>query len=162
MKTSPLQCCSPSHEDERGSIKVGKQGDETRDFFQIQRVGELILNREKFSNERELRPTKSYQDQEGSEKVSDEVSTAGLKKGPVSEEVPTVSTAEATLSTAGGTVTYSRRKHMERGTQELKLSRDEEVLDMGMKKKGKELLDAAKSTKKIDWNDPFRSLDTFH
>ncbi|GKG68141.1 hypothetical protein Tco_0754491, partial [Tanacetum coccineum] len=44
-------------------------------------------------------------------KASDEVSTAGLKKSTAREEVPivstaeaTLSTAEATLSTAGGTV----------------------------------------------------------
>ncbi|GJZ85076.1 putative ribonuclease H-like domain-containing protein [Tanacetum coccineum] len=53
-----------------------------------------------------------------SEKVSDEVSTAGLKKGPVSEEVPTVSTAEAILSTAGGTVTYSRRSTEKRSRKD--------------------------------------------
>ncbi|GKG20430.1 hypothetical protein Tco_0380231, partial [Tanacetum coccineum] len=57
----------------------------------------------------EVTPTKVIQDQEGSGKASDEVSTAGLKKGTASEEIPTVSTAKVTLSTAGGTVTYSRR-----------------------------------------------------
>ncbi|GJZ23808.1 hypothetical protein Tco_0561267, partial [Tanacetum coccineum] len=66
----------------------------------------------------EVTPTEFIQDQEGSEKVSDEVSTAGLKKGPVSEEVPTVSTAEATLSTAGGTVTYSRRSAEKRSRKD--------------------------------------------
>ncbi|GKE25378.1 hypothetical protein Tco_1436890, partial [Tanacetum coccineum] len=69
---------------------------------------------EKASNDtklfvQEVTPTELIQDQEASGKASDEVSTAGKKRGPVSEEVPTVSTAEATLSTAGGTVTYSRR-----------------------------------------------------
>ncbi|GJW85629.1 putative ribonuclease H-like domain-containing protein [Tanacetum coccineum] len=62
---------------------------------------------------KEVTPTEVIQDQEGSEKVSDEVSTAGLKKGPVSEEVPTW---------------------------------DEE--------ERKRAMDAAKSTEKIDWNDP--------
>ncbi|GKF18053.1 hypothetical protein Tco_0062971, partial [Tanacetum coccineum] len=37
----------------------------------------------------------------GSEKGSDEVSTAGAKKGTASEEVPIVSTTEVNLSTAG-------------------------------------------------------------
>ncbi|GJQ92808.1 hypothetical protein Tco_0003947 [Tanacetum coccineum] len=69
---------------------------------------------EKASNDteifvQEVTPTELIQDQEGSGKVSDEVSTAGLKKDTAREEVPTVSTAEATLSTAGGPVTYSRR-----------------------------------------------------
>ncbi|GKF66395.1 hypothetical protein Tco_0192912 [Tanacetum coccineum] len=39
----------------------------------------------------EVNPTEVIQDQEGSGKASDEVSTAGLKKGTASEEVPTVS-----------------------------------------------------------------------
>ncbi|GJT94943.1 hypothetical protein Tco_1090461 [Tanacetum coccineum] len=43
-----------------------------------------------------------------SEKGSAEVST-GAKKGTASEEVPIVSTAEVNLSTAGETVTYTRR-----------------------------------------------------
>ncbi|GKG39003.1 hypothetical protein Tco_0460715, partial [Tanacetum coccineum] len=34
------------------------------------------------------------------------------------EEVPTVSTAEATLSTAGGTVTYSRRSTEKRSRKD--------------------------------------------
>ncbi|GKB72168.1 hypothetical protein Tco_0933580 [Tanacetum coccineum] len=42
----------------------------------------------------EVTPTEVIQDQEGSEKASDEVSTAGPKKDTASEEVPTVSTAE--------------------------------------------------------------------
>ncbi|GKA52090.1 putative ribonuclease H-like domain-containing protein [Tanacetum coccineum] len=58
---------------------------------------------------KQVTPTEVIQDQEGSEKASDEVSTAGAKKGTASEEVPIVSTAEVNLSTAGGTVTYSRR-----------------------------------------------------
>ncbi|GKD00591.1 hypothetical protein Tco_1170865 [Tanacetum coccineum] len=42
----------------------------------------------------EVTPTEVIQDQEGSEKASDEVSTAGAKKGTASEEVSIVSTAE--------------------------------------------------------------------
>ncbi|GJZ11148.1 hypothetical protein Tco_0545907 [Tanacetum coccineum] len=66
----------------------------------------------------EVTPTEVIQDQEGSEKASDEVSTAGAKKGTASEEVPTVSTAEVNLSTAGGTVTYSRRSAEKRSRQD--------------------------------------------
>ncbi|GJX41796.1 hypothetical protein Tco_0256786 [Tanacetum coccineum] len=65
----------------------------------------------------EVTPTEVIQDQEGSGKASDEISTAGLKKGTASEEVPTVSTAEVHLSTAGGTVTYSRRSAKKRSRQ---------------------------------------------
>ncbi|GJR62897.1 hypothetical protein Tco_1505059 [Tanacetum coccineum] len=69
---------------------------------------------EKASNEtkpviQDVTPTEVIQDQESSEKGSAEVSTAGAKKGTASEEVPIVSTAEVNLSTAGGTVTYTRR-----------------------------------------------------
>ncbi|GKF95739.1 hypothetical protein Tco_0288474, partial [Tanacetum coccineum] len=42
----------------------------------------------------EVTPTKVIHEQEGSGKASDEVSTAGKKKGTASEEVPPVSTAE--------------------------------------------------------------------
>ncbi|GJY80108.1 hypothetical protein Tco_0492859 [Tanacetum coccineum] len=45
----------------------------------------------------EVTPTEVIQDQEGSEKGSDEVSTAGAKKGTASGEVPIVSTAEGSL-----------------------------------------------------------------
>ncbi|GKE78437.1 hypothetical protein Tco_1544557, partial [Tanacetum coccineum] len=53
-----------------------------------------------------------------SEKGSAEVSTAGAKQGTVSEEVPIVSTAEVNLSTAGGTVTYTRRSAEKRSRQD--------------------------------------------
>ncbi|GKG23403.1 hypothetical protein Tco_0391439, partial [Tanacetum coccineum] len=69
---------------------------------------------EKASTENELfiqevTPTEVIQDQGSSEKGSAEVSTAGAIKDTTSEEVPIVSTAEVNLSTAGGTVTYTRR-----------------------------------------------------
>ncbi|GJV00134.1 hypothetical protein Tco_1329404 [Tanacetum coccineum] len=66
----------------------------------------------------EVTPTEVIQDQEGSEKASDEISTAGAKKGTASEEVPIVSTVEVSLSTAGGTVTYTRRSAEKRSRQD--------------------------------------------
>ncbi|GJY22779.1 hypothetical protein Tco_0396437 [Tanacetum coccineum] len=66
----------------------------------------------------EVTPTEVIQDQEGSEKASDEISTAGAKQGTASEEVPRVSTAEVNLSTAGGTVTYTRRSAEKRSRQD--------------------------------------------
>ncbi|GKD94990.1 hypothetical protein Tco_1374827, partial [Tanacetum coccineum] len=66
----------------------------------------------------EVTPTEVIQDQQGSEKASDEVSTAGAKKGTAIEEVPIVSTAEVSLSTAGGTVTYTRRSAEKRSRQD--------------------------------------------
>ncbi|GKC04725.1 hypothetical protein Tco_0996335 [Tanacetum coccineum] len=66
----------------------------------------------------EVTPTEVIQDQEGSEKASDEVSTAGAKKDIASEEVPIVSTAEVHLSTTGGTVIYTRRSAEKRSRQD--------------------------------------------
>ncbi|GJV95675.1 putative ribonuclease H-like domain-containing protein [Tanacetum coccineum] len=155
---------------------------------------------EKASNDTELfvqevTPTELIQDQEASGKASDEVSTAGLKKGTAREEVPTVSTAEATLSTAGGTVTYSRRSAEKRSRkdkgkailieeepkkkskkdieqeqlsfaeairleeqmheeQRAQIARDAEIARQWDEEERKRAMDEAKSTKKIDWNDP--------
>ncbi|GJS50763.1 hypothetical protein Tco_0624125 [Tanacetum coccineum] len=61
----------------------------------------------------EVTPTEVIQDQGSSEKGSAEVSTAGATKGTASE-VPVVSTAEENISTAGRTVTYSRRSEEKR------------------------------------------------
>ncbi|GKB74269.1 hypothetical protein Tco_0935681 [Tanacetum coccineum] len=143
----------------------------------------------------EVTPTEVIQDQEGSGKASDEVSTAGLKKGTASEEVPIVSTAEVNLSTAGGTVTYSRRSAEKRSRkdkgkailieeepkkkskkdleqeklsyaeairleeqmneeQRAQIARDEKIARQWDKEERKRAMDEAKSTKKIDWNDP--------
>ncbi|GKF47668.1 hypothetical protein Tco_0137470, partial [Tanacetum coccineum] len=78
---------------------------------------------EKASNETEhviqdVTPTEVIQDQESSEKGSAEVSTAGAKQGIASEEVQIVSTAEVNLSTAGGTVTYTRMSAEKRSRQD--------------------------------------------
>ncbi|GJS14137.1 hypothetical protein Tco_0408609 [Tanacetum coccineum] len=198
-------------------IKVGKARRHSRFVLSDTEVGEDDSSKQgrKFSNEgvqddegvhekastdtelfiQEVTPTEVIQDQEGSGKASDEVSTAGLKKGPVSEEVPTVSTAEANLSTAGGTVTYSRRSAEKRSRkdkgkailieeepkkkskkdleqeqlsyaeairleeqmneeQRAQIARDEEIARQWDEEERKRAMDAAKSTKKIDWNDP--------
>ncbi|GKB97607.1 hypothetical protein Tco_0983744 [Tanacetum coccineum] len=73
---------------------------------------------EKASNETEpviqdVTHTEVIQDQESSEKGHSEVSTAGAKQGTASE-VPNLSIAEVNLSTAGGTVTYTRRSKEQR------------------------------------------------
>ncbi|GKE95245.1 hypothetical protein Tco_1580100 [Tanacetum coccineum] len=143
----------------------------------------------------EVTPTEVIQDQEGSEKASDEVSTAGTKKDTASEEVPIVSTAEVYLSTARGTVTYSRmsaekRSRQDKGKsimieeepkkkskkelelerlsyaeairleeqmnkeQRAQIARDEEIARQWDEEERKRAMDEAKTTKKIDWNDP--------
>ncbi|GJX42009.1 ribonuclease H-like domain-containing protein [Tanacetum coccineum] len=143
----------------------------------------------------EVTPTEVIQTQEGSEKVSDEVSTAGAKQGTASEEVPIVSTVEVNLSTAGGTVTYTRRSAEKRSRQDkgkaimiesepkkkskkeleqerlsyaeairleeqmneeqrAQIARDEEIARQWDEEERKRAMAEAKSTKKIDWNDP--------
>ncbi|GJZ17419.1 ribonuclease H-like domain-containing protein [Tanacetum coccineum] len=121
-------------------IKVGKARRHSRFVLSDTEIGEDDSSKQgrKFSNEgvqddegvhekasndteifvQEVTPTELIQDQEGSGKASDEVSTAGLKKGTAREEVPTVSTAEASISTAGGTVTYSRRSAEKRSRKD--------------------------------------------
>ncbi|GJR52790.1 ribonuclease H-like domain-containing protein [Tanacetum coccineum] len=116
----------------------------------------------------EVTPTEVIQDQEGSEKGSDEVSTAGAKKGTATEEVPIVSTTEVNLSTVGGTVTYTRRIAEKRlclaeairleeqinEEQRAQIARDEEIARQWDEEERKRAMAESKSTKKIDWNDP--------
>ncbi|GKF31883.1 hypothetical protein Tco_0101681 [Tanacetum coccineum] len=128
--------------------------------------------------------------QENSEKGSAEVSTAGAIKCTASEEVPIVSTAEVNLSTAGGTVTYTRRSAEKRSRQDkgkaimiesepkkkskkeleqerlsfakairlekqrAQIVRDEEIARQWDEEERQRAMAEAKSTEKIDWNDP--------
>ncbi|GJZ28873.1 hypothetical protein Tco_0573520 [Tanacetum coccineum] len=112
-----------------------------------------------------------------------------------SEEVPIVSTAEVNLSTAGGTVTYSRRseeqrKRKDKGKaimtesepkkkskkeleqerlsfaeairleeqmneeQRAQIARDEEIARQWDEEERQRAMSEAKTSKKIDWNDP--------
>ncbi|GJZ05552.1 hypothetical protein Tco_0539345 [Tanacetum coccineum] len=136
----------------------------------------------------EVTPTEVIQDQEGSEKGSDEVSTAGAKKGTASEEVPIV-------STTGETVTYTRRSAEKRSRQDkgkaimiesepkkkskkeleqerlsfaeairleeqmneeqrAQIARDEEIARQWDEEERQRAMAEAKTSKKIDWNDP--------
>ncbi|GJY45494.1 hypothetical protein Tco_0434557 [Tanacetum coccineum] len=142
----------------------------------------------------EVTPTEVIQDQENSEKGSAEISTAGATKGTASE-VPVVSTAEEDISTAGRTVTYSRRSEEQRKRQDkgkaimiesepkkkskkeleqerlsfaeairleeqmneeqrAQIARDEEIARQWDEEERQRAMAEAKSTKKIDWNDP--------
>ncbi|GJT07914.1 retrovirus-related pol polyprotein from transposon TNT 1-94 [Tanacetum coccineum] len=121
----------------------------------------------------EVTLTEVIQDQEASEKASDEVSTAGAKKDTTAEEVPIVSIAEVDISTAGGTVTYPKKKSKKELEQErlsyaeairleeqmneeqrAQIARDEEIARQWDEEERKRAMDEAKTTKKIDWNDP--------
>ncbi|GKB93797.1 hypothetical protein Tco_0979934, partial [Tanacetum coccineum] len=119
----------------------------------------------------EVTPTKVIQDQGSSDKGSAKVSTAGTTKGTASE-VPVVSTAEENISTARRTVTYRRRSEEQRtrkdkgkaimtesepkkkSKKELEQERDEEIARQWDEEERQRAMSEAKSTKKIDWNDP--------
>ncbi|GJX34467.1 retrovirus-related pol polyprotein from transposon TNT 1-94, partial [Tanacetum coccineum] len=95
-------------------IKVGKARRHTRVILSDTEVGEDDSSKQgrKFSDE-------GVQDDEGvHEKASTDTEIFIQEKGPLSEEVPTVSTAEVNLSTAGGTVTYSRRSAEKRSRKD--------------------------------------------
>ncbi|GKE61661.1 hypothetical protein Tco_1512028 [Tanacetum coccineum] len=147
---------------------------------------------DKASNETEpviqdVTPTEVIQDQESSEKGSAEVSTAGAIKDTAREEVPIVSTAEVNLSTAGGTVTYTRKdkgkaimtepepkkkskKEIEQERlsfaeairleeqmneeQRAQIARDEEIARQWDEEERQRVTSEAKTSQKIDWNDP--------
>ncbi|GJZ96970.1 hypothetical protein Tco_0669304 [Tanacetum coccineum] len=106
----------------------------------------------------EVTPTEVIQDQEGSEKASDEVSTAGAKKGMGgSEKFPIVSNAEVSLSSAWRSVTVQRRRHEEQNDNEeqrAQIARDAEIARQWDEEERKRVMDEAKTAKKIDWNDP--------
>ncbi|GKF03810.1 hypothetical protein Tco_0034478, partial [Tanacetum coccineum] len=142
----------------------------------------------------EVTPTKVIQDQGSSEKGSAGISTAGATKGTASE-VPVVSTAKEDISTAGRTVTYSRRseeqrKRKDKGKaimtesepkkkskkeleqkrlsfaeairleeqmneeQRAQIARDEEIDRQWDEEERQRAMSEAKTSKKIDWNDP--------
>ncbi|GJV48900.1 hypothetical protein Tco_1439112 [Tanacetum coccineum] len=132
---------------------------------------------------RKVTPTEVIQDQGSSEKGSAEISTAGATKGTASE-VPVVSTAEENISTAGRTVTKDKgkaimtesepkkksKKELEQERlsfaeairleeqmneeQRAQIARDEEIARQWDKEERQRAMSEAKSTKKIDWNDP--------
>ncbi|GKF14986.1 hypothetical protein Tco_0056448, partial [Tanacetum coccineum] len=103
-KDSPLELVAYTDSDYAGATLDRKSTTGGCQFLGNRKLSNEEVQ-EKASTDTEL----FIQDQEGSEKASDEVSTAGANKGTASEEVPIVSTAEVHLSTARGTVTYSRR-----------------------------------------------------
>ncbi|GJU22089.1 hypothetical protein Tco_1155431 [Tanacetum coccineum] len=98
---------------------------------------------DKASNEIEpliqvVTPTEVIKVQESSEKGSAEVSTTGAKQGAAREEVLIVSTAEVNLSTARGTVTYTRRSVEKRSRQDKGKAI---MIESGRKKKSKKELE---------------------
>ncbi|GKA65372.1 uncharacterized mitochondrial protein-like protein [Tanacetum coccineum] len=132
-------------------IKVGKARRHSRFVLSDTEVGEDDSSKQgrKFSNEgvqddegvqekastetelfiQEVTPTEVIHEQEGSGKASDEVSTAGKKKGTASEEVPPLYCLSS-------------------------VARDAEIARQWDEEEKKRAMDEAETTKKIDWNDP--------
>ncbi|GJW41994.1 putative ribonuclease H-like domain-containing protein [Tanacetum coccineum] len=156
----------------KSQIKIGESKETSQCwFFQEDKPLQMILpTGRKFSDEgvqekastdteifiQEVTPTEVIQDQEGSEKASDEISTAGAKQGTASEEVQEFSPAEVTLSTAGGTVIYTRRSAEKRSRQDKgkAIMIEEEPKKKWDEEERKRAMNEAKIAKKIDWNDP--------
>ncbi|GJY44056.1 hypothetical protein Tco_0432269 [Tanacetum coccineum] len=127
------------HGSDEGSLKLKNlmnlaysQGQEARvsdkDWESKETYRVVLSDDEVFEDDSSKQGRNVSRCREGSEKASDEVSTAGVKKGTASEEVPIVSTAE--------------------------IARDEEIARQWDEEERKRVMDEAKSAKKIDWNDP--------
>ncbi|GKD49391.1 hypothetical protein Tco_1278367, partial [Tanacetum coccineum] len=114
----------------------------------------------------EVTPTEVIQDQGSSEKGSAEVSTAGAKQGTASE-VLIVSTTEENLKpepkkNSKKEIEQERLSFAEairleeqmNKEQRAQITRDEEIVRKWDKKERQRAMSEAKSTKKIDWNDP--------
>ncbi|GJQ95728.1 hypothetical protein Tco_0006867 [Tanacetum coccineum] len=98
------------------------------------------------------------------EKGSVEVSTAGATKGTTSK-VPVVSTVEENISTAGRTVTYTRRSEEKRtrkdkGKAIMIESKPKKKSKKEIEQERQRVISEAKTSKKIDWNDP--SVKRYH
>ncbi|GJR05873.1 MORC family CW-type zinc finger protein 2B-like protein isoform X1 [Tanacetum coccineum] len=96
------------------------------------------------------------------EDIEDDSSKQGKKlsdakiqeKASTASDIPVVSTAEE-ISTTGRTVTYIRRSAKKRTIQDKgKIARDEEIARQWDEEERQRAMSEAKSTKKIDWNDP--------
>ncbi|GJS49868.1 hypothetical protein Tco_0599989 [Tanacetum coccineum] len=103
------------------------------------------------------------QDQEGSEKASDEVSTTGAKKGTAHEEDPnyhneiSAPKKKSKKELEQERLSYAEAIRLEEQMDEeqrAQIARDEEIARQWDEEERKRAMDEAKSTKKIDWNDP--------
>ncbi|GJW09337.1 hypothetical protein Tco_1575164 [Tanacetum coccineum] len=150
-------------------IKTGK----TRRKARIVHSDDEDIEDDSSKQGRKLSDAEVQEKARSSEKGSAEISTAGATKGTASE-VPMVSTAEEDISTAGRTVTYSRRSEEQRTRkdkgkanieesepkeqmneeQKAHIARDEEIARQWDEEERQRAMSEAKSTKKIDWNDP--------
>ncbi|GJR75278.1 hypothetical protein Tco_0087643 [Tanacetum coccineum] len=112
----------------------------------------------------EVTPTEVIQDQEGSEKASDEVSTAGAKKEKTSrqdkgkaimiEEEPKKKSKKELEQERLSYAEAIRLEEQMDEEQRAQIARDEEIARQWDEEERKRAMDEAKSTKKIDWNDP--------
>ncbi|GJX36322.1 hypothetical protein Tco_0247879 [Tanacetum coccineum] len=110
----------------------------------------------------EVTPTEVIQDQGSSEKGNSEVSTAGATKGTASE-VPVVSTGEPEPKKKSKKELEQERLSFAEAIrlqeqmdeeQRAQIARDEEIARQWDEEEGQRAMSEAKSSKKIDWNDP--------
>ncbi|GJU58815.1 hypothetical protein Tco_1236581 [Tanacetum coccineum] len=119
----------------------------------------------------EVTPTEVIQDQEGSEKASDEVSTAGgtvtysrrsaekrsrqdKGKSIMIEEEPKKKSKKELEQERLSYAEAIRLEEQMNEEQRAQIARDEEIARQWDEEERKRAMDEAKSTKKIDWNDP--------
>ncbi|GJZ62129.1 hypothetical protein Tco_0618266 [Tanacetum coccineum] len=100
----------------------------------------------------EVTPTEVIQDQGSSEKGNSEVSTTGATKGTASQ-VPVVSTAELEQERLSFAEAIRLQEQMDE-EQRAHIARDEEITRQWNEEEGQRAMSEAKSSKKIDWNDP--------
>ncbi|GJS16683.1 hypothetical protein Tco_0411155 [Tanacetum coccineum] len=109
----------------------------------------------------EVTPTEVIQDQGSSEKGSAEVSTAGATK-VLCSEVTVVSTAEENIKKSKKDIEQERLSFAKairleeqmNEEQRAQIARDEEIARQWDEEERQRAMSEAKSTKKIDWNDP--------
>ncbi|GJZ05326.1 hypothetical protein Tco_0538601 [Tanacetum coccineum] len=126
-------------------IKTGKARRKARVQEKASTETELFIQ--------EVTPIEVIQDQEGSEKGSDEISTADAKKGTASREVPIVSTAELEQERLSFAEAIRLEEQMNE-EQRAQIARDEEIARQWDEEEKQRDMAKAKSAKQIDWNDP--------
>ncbi|GKA59116.1 hypothetical protein Tco_0758429 [Tanacetum coccineum] len=112
----------------------------------------------------EVTPTEVIQDQESSEKASDKVSTAGAKKEKRSRQdkgkaimIESEPKKKSKKELEQERLSYAEAIRLEEQMNEeqrAQIARDEEIARQWDEEERKRAMAEAKSTKKIDWNDP--------
>ncbi|GJU66713.1 hypothetical protein Tco_1252972 [Tanacetum coccineum] len=107
----------------------------------------------------EVTPTEVIQDQEGSEKASDEISMWCPKNGTASDRSSNKEEPKkkSKIELEQERLSYAKAIRLEEKMNEehiAQIARDEEITRQWDEEERKRVMDEAKTAKKIDWNDP--------